>query len=144
MPQRVLIDAGPLVSYLRARDEFHSWAVEQFKRFPQFITCEAVLAEACARLAYYGNDQSAVVDLVLAGAVTIGFAAKPSAERLSRLMKKYADQPMDLADACLVVMTEQTSDSVIVTLDASDFSVYRRHEREVIPYIAPRRSSRRP
>jgi uncharacterized protein len=143
MPQRVLIDAGPIVAYLRSRDQFHAWAVEQFKRFSQFVTCEAVLAEACARLAYYGNDQSPVLELMLAGALALDFAAKPAAARLVRLMKKYADQPMDLADACLVVMTEQAADSVVVTLDASDFSVYRRHEREVIPYIAPPRTARR-
>jgi uncharacterized protein len=143
MPRRVLIDAGPIVAYLRSRDQFHAWAVEQFKRFSQFVTCEAVLAEACARLAYYGNDQSPVLELMLAGALALDFAAKPAAARLVRLMKKYADQPMDLADACLVVMTEQAADSVVVTLDASDFSVYRRHEREVIPYIAPPRTARR-
>jgi predicted nucleic acid-binding protein len=52
-------------------------------------------------------------------------------------MQKYGDQPMDFADACLVVMAEQLPDSVIVTLDATDFSVYRRHEREVVPYVSP-------
>lgn len=137
MPQSALIDAGPIVAFLRARDHFHKWAVEQFMRFPRFTTCEAVLSESCARLAYYGDDQSRVVDLVLTGALTVDFTAGPFASRISKLLKKYRDQPMDLADACLVVMTEKVSNSVVVTLDATDFAVYRRHEREVIPHISP-------
>jgi predicted nucleic acid-binding protein len=137
MPRKVIIDAGPIVAFLRARDRYHPWATEQFKRFSRFTTCEAALSEACARLAYCGDDQSLVVDLMLAGALVVDFTASQAAERLSRLMKKYADQPMDFADACLVAMTEQVADSVVVTLDARDFAVYRRHEREVVPHISP-------
>jgi len=133
----VLIDAGPIVAVLREKDRFHRWSVEQFKRLPKFETCEAVLAESCARLAYYGDDQDRVIDLMLTGAVTVDFTAGSLASRISKLMKKYRDQPMDFADACLVVMTEKVSNSMVVTLDASDFAVYRRHEREVIPYISP-------
>jgi uncharacterized protein len=140
MPKKVLIDAGPLVAYLReAEGKHHLWAVEQFKRFSEFSTCEAVLAEACARLSYCGEDQSRVVDLLVDGALAADFDANGSAERVSRLMKKYADQPMDFADACLVAMSERVSDCLIVTLDHQDFTVYRRHEREVIPFISPRR-----
>lgn len=139
MPKRVLIDAGPLVAFLREAERHHAWAVDQFRRFPLFVTCEAVLAEACARLAYYQEDQSRVVDLLTAGAVVTDFDVRLCAERVSRLMKKYADRPMDLADACIVVMTEQSSDCLVVTLDHKDFSVYRRHEREVVPFLSPGR-----
>ena len=62
MPKKVLIDAGPVVAFLRGAEGHHTWAVEQFKRFPVFSTCQAVLAEACARLSYYGEDQSRVID----------------------------------------------------------------------------------
>jgi predicted nucleic acid-binding protein len=141
MPKRVIIDAGPVVAYLReAEGKHHVWAVAQFKRFAAFSTCEAVLEEACARLSYYGEDQSQVIDLLLIGAVTTDFEVNRSADRVSRLMKKYADQPMDFADACIVAMSEQVSDCLVVTLDHEDFGVYRRHEREVIPFISPRRS----
>ena len=139
MPKKVLIDAGPLVAFLREGERHHSWAVEQFKRFPIFWTCEAVLAEACARLAYYREDQSRVVDLLVDGALVSAFDVNRSADRVSRLMKKYADQPMDFADACIVAMTEQISDCLVLTLDHRDFSVYRRHEREVVPFVSPKR-----
>jgi predicted nucleic acid-binding protein len=139
MPKKVLIDAGPLIAFLRAAERHHAWAVEQFRRFSVFSTCGAVLAEACARLAFYGEDQSAVVDLVVDGALVIEFDLSAGADRVSQLMKKYADRPMDFADACLVAMTEQVSDCLVVTLDHNDFSVYRRHEREVVPFTSPRR-----
>ena len=44
---------------------------------------------------------------------------------------------MDFADACLVYMSEQTRDCKIVTIDRTDFSVYRRHGRVAIPLLLP-------
>ena len=139
MPRSVLIDAGPLVAYLKVDDEFHEWAKAQFGRFPGFDTCDAVLAEACARLNYYGLDQRLVIDLLATKILRVEFDSNKEAGRVSRLMKKYADLPMDFADACLVTMTEKVADSLVITLDAKDFSVYRRHEREVVPFLAPRK-----
>jgi predicted nucleic acid-binding protein len=135
----VLIDAGPIVGYLIKSDVHHDWSVKQFIRFARFLTCEAVLAESCARLAYFGMDQGKVIDLLNTGALLIDFHVTQHADRVARLMKKYSDQPMDFADACLVVMTERFSDSMVVTLDAEDFSIYRRHERETVPFHAPPR-----
>jgi predicted nucleic acid-binding protein len=139
MATKALIDAGPLIAYLRVAERHHAWAVEQFRRFSVFSTCEAVLAEACARLAYHREDQSPVVELLVSGALVADFDANRSADRVLRLMKKYADQPMDFADACIVAMTEQISNCLVVTLDHNDFLVYRRHEREVVPFISPKR-----
>jgi predicted nucleic acid-binding protein len=53
-----------------------------------------------------------------------------------KLLRKYADVPMSLADACLVRMTETFSDSMVLTTD-SDFRVYRRHSRQIIPSVMP-------
>jgi predicted nucleic acid-binding protein len=139
MPRSVLIDAGPIVAYLRRDDEFHDWASLQFDQFPEFATCDAVLAEACARLNYFGLAQSWVVDLLVAKVLRVDFDTNQEAGRVARLMKKYADFEMDFADACLVAMTEKAADALVVTLDAKDFSVYRRHERQVVPFLSPRR-----
>ena len=57
-------------------------------------------------------------------------------ESVLKLLQKYADVPMSLADACLVRMTETFSDPVILTTD-SDFRIYRRHSRQVIPCVMP-------
>jgi predicted nucleic acid-binding protein len=139
MAPSVLLDAGPLVAYLRQKEEHHKWAVEQFRRFTRFTTCEAVLAEACARLAYYNEEPARVLELVRdAGPdMVVEFAAKAHADRVARLMRKYTDQPMDFADACLVVMSEQARNCAVLTLDAGDFRIYRRHDREVIPFLSP-------
>lgn len=133
----MLIDAGPIVAFLHDEENDHAWAVDQFRRFGRFSTCEAVLAEACARLAYYGKDPARVIELARDGDWEVGFSMKPNADRIVRLMRKYADLPMDFADACMVVMTEQVSDCVVLTLDRQDFSVYRRHERAIVPFISP-------
>jgi predicted nucleic acid-binding protein len=52
-------------------------------------------------------------------------------------VRKYADQPMDLADACLVRMTELYPDSRIFTVDRRDFRIYRRDGRRPVPCIFP-------
>ena len=139
MAKSVLLDAGPLVAYLREKETHHAWAVEQFNRFAQFSTCDAVLAEACARLAYYHEQPVRVVELVKEADLTVDFLVKPNADRIAHLMRKYDDRPMDFADACIVAMSEQVTDCLVLTLDRDDFSTYRRHEREVIPFLSPRR-----
>jgi predicted nucleic acid-binding protein len=132
MPRRVIIDAGALVAFLHRDDEWHDWAAEQFKRFRRLETCEAAVAEACARMEYFGLDQTRVGRLVQDGVVTITFAAQGNIGRIVQLMDKYADRPMDFADACLVVMSEVQKDVLVITTD-SDFVFYRRHGRDVIP-----------
>jgi predicted nucleic acid-binding protein len=139
MPRSVLLDAGPIVAYLRESETHHAWAAAQFQRFSRFATCEAVLAEACARLAYFDEEPQRVIELVAEADFDVSFQMKPNADRILRLMEKYSDQPMDFADACIVAMSEKVKDCLVVTLDRNDFSVYRRHEREVIPFVAPGR-----
>jgi uncharacterized protein len=138
MARSVLLDAGPLVAYLLEGETHHDWAVQQFDRFVRFHTCEPVLAEACARLAYYRKEPARVLEMVAELDWAIDFRVKPNAARVARLMRKYADQPMDFADACLLTMAEQLNDCLILTLDHDDFSVYRRHEREPVPFMSPR------
>jgi predicted nucleic acid-binding protein len=139
MPRSVLLDAGPIVAYLRESETYHGWALAQFQRFSRFATCEAVIAEACARLAYFDEEPQRVIELVAEADFDVSFQIKPNADRIARLMEKYADLPMDVADACIVTMSEKVKDCVVVTLDRNDFAVYRRHEREVIPFVAPER-----
>ena len=136
MPRRNLIDAGPIVAFL-TDDASHEWATEQFSRFDAFETCEAALSEACARLAYAGYEQTAVLRLVDEGVLKLTFNAAYNAGRILALMEKYRDLPMDFADACLVTMSEEEKDSLVVTLDKRDFSVYRRYGRQAVPILAP-------
>jgi len=138
MARKNIADAGFIIAYLDPDEgRNHEWATEQFARQGQFVTCAAVLAEACARMAYARQGQSRVLRMVDAGALALDFTEAPHIPRLIRLMEKYANRPMDLADACLVVMAEETRDVMIYTLDRDDFSIYRRHGREVVPFTSP-------
>ncbi len=137
MPGKNLIDAGPIIALLDRKDEHHDWAVEQFSRFDAFETCEAALSEACARLAYAGFDQTAVIRLVDEGVLKLTFDTAYNIGRILALMEKYRDLPMDFADACLVTMSEEEKESLVVTLDKKDFSVYRRYGRQAVPILAP-------
>jgi predicted nucleic acid-binding protein len=132
----VLLDAGPWVAYLRRADRHHVWAREQFSAREEFVSCEAVLAEVCARLQSYGNDPLVALEFVKSGVVTLDFDLQSNLISVENLMRKYRDQPMDLADACLVRMTEIEPRSLVVTTD-EDFKVYRRNGREVVPHVLP-------
>jgi predicted nucleic acid-binding protein len=136
MARKNLIDAGPIVAYL-TDEAHHDWAAEQFSRFDSFETCEAALSEACARLAYAGYDQTAVIRLVDEGVLKLTFDTAYNLGRILALMGKYRGLPMDFADACLVTMSEEEKDSLVVTLDQKDFLIYRRYGRQAVPVLTP-------
>ncbi len=134
---RTLVDTGPLVAAINADDQHHAWAKEVFGRLsPPLFTCEAVLSEAQFLLQARGGNPMAVLEWVKSGVIELAFRAADEVERLLELQRAYADVPMSLADACLVRMTEQSGLSRVLTTD-SDFRIYRRHRRQVIPLLAP-------
>ncbi len=132
-----LLDTGPLVAAIDRRDQYHGWAIEQFKRLPlPFLTCEAVCTEAAYLLRRIGVKPAALFSLISSGGVVIRYDLEAEAEQLADLLTRYDNIPMDLADACLVRMAEQHANSTVLTLD-SDFQIYRKHRREVISVIMP-------
>ncbi|MCY3988640.1 MAG: PIN domain-containing protein [Gammaproteobacteria bacterium] len=134
---RVILDTGPLVALLNSGDRYHGWAVDQWSRIaPPLTTCEAVLAEACFLVQPFAGGQMAVLDLVRRGVLDASFQLAEEAGAVSRLLKKYRDVPMSLADGCLVRMAELDGDGAVLTLD-SDFRVYRKNGRQVIPTLSP-------
>ncbi len=133
-----ILDTGPLIAFLNSRDGHHRWAREQWARVePPFLTCEAVIAEACFLAHRLGSGApEAVVSLVERGVLDVSFRLADEAAAVARLMKKYDDVPMSLADACLVRMSDQHPGSVVLTLDG-DFRIYRRSKRQRIPTRMP-------
>jgi len=132
-----LIDTGPLVAFLNGRDHHHGWACETLGSLePPLLTCEAVISEACFLLRDIEKGPESVLALVGREIVVPNFALRDEVEAVARLMQKYASVPMDLADACLVRMTELHRETALLTLDG-DFRIYRRNRREAIPIIAP-------
>lgn len=137
MSQIVLVDTGPLVSLLNRADRYHDWAKAQVEALsPPLVTCEAVLAETCYLLRGLPRAIRELLEWLEQGHVAIRFRLDHEAVAVSRLIDRYANVPMSLADACLVRMTEQYGSARVLTLD-SDFRIYRKHGRQVVPTIMP-------
>ena len=133
----VVVDPGPLVASLRARDRDHAWTRAQLSSLPPpLATCEAVLSEAFFLLQGVRGGPERLAAFVDRGVVEVRFDFQDERDATLRLLRKYADTPMSFADACLVRMSEVHRDSRILTLDL-DFTAYRRNGRERIPLLAP-------
>ncbi len=131
-----LCDTGPIVAYLNRNDPFHAWAVDLMKQVkPPLLTCEAVLTEAVYFLREDGLSLDPVFKFLERGLLKVEFDLQSHWARLQTLMGRY--EHMDLADACLVAMTEQRRRCRVLTVDRKDFAVYRRNDRQVIDFVAP-------
>jgi|SRR5689334_4012535 predicted nucleic acid-binding protein len=136
MAASALVDAGFLVALLSRRDANHRWAAEQASRFrPPWMTCEAVLSETFYLLG--GLGIRSVASLLRRGILICSYRFADNPEAVLKLLEKYSQVPMSFADACLVRMTEIVNDPTLLTTD-TDFRIYRRHGRQVIPCVLPR------
>jgi predicted nucleic acid-binding protein len=130
---RGIADTGFVVAFLNRRDRFHGWALEIAQEIDKpMLTCEAVLAES----AYHLQSSSHIRALLDSGLIEIRFDLAAALPRLEILAKRYTDRSPDLADLCLICMSEDFPQHEVVTVD-SDFLVYRRWEREIIPIRSP-------
>ena len=135
--QRTVLDTGPIVALLSRGDQYQRWAREEFERLaPPVFTCEAVLSEAQLLVHHRGGNPVAVLEMVRRGMLNVAFDLEDHVERLVELQRTYANVPMSLADACLVRMTELPGPSRVMTID-SDFRIFRRNRRQLIPLLAP-------
>lgn len=135
----ILVDTGPLVAYLDRSDQDHTWAKQTFMHISRpLLTCEAVIAESLFLLRRGGIDPDGLLNLISRGLVLPNFRLDAEIAPIQQLMKSYRNVPMSLADACLVRMAEIYESSAIMTLD-SDFTIYRKSRRKVIPLMRPSR-----
>jgi predicted nucleic acid-binding protein len=136
MAANVLVDTSFLVAFLNRRDADHRWATSQAAKshFP-WKTCEPVLSETFYLLGPRGAPR--LIDLLNTRALICTFQFAESIKEVLDLLQKYADVPINLADACLVRMTEVLPDPVLLTTD-TDFRIYRRNSRQTIPRVSPR------
>ena len=134
---RIILDTGPIVAFLNKRDRYFSWANEVFKLLkPPVYTCDSVISEACFLLRNMEGGSIAVVELLERNLIVVDFDLASEIQAVKKLMSKYANVPMSLADACLIRMTEIEKGSQIITLDR-DFNVYRRFDRQQVPVLMP-------
>lgn len=134
-----IIDTGPLVAFFDRSDAAHPWVKTRWAEAPvPMWTCEPVLAEAAYLLqTHAGLAPEKLLVLLERGILKVTFRLEDHAARVARLLERYHDQRMQLADACLVCMSELKRDCRVFTLDKAEFSIYRRFERQLIPLIAP-------
>jgi uncharacterized protein len=131
---KAIADTGFLVALANRRDMHHSWAVELAQSISEpALTCDAVLAEA----AYNIGDARITLGFIEDGLVRSDFSMHDHWLRLQELAERYADRKPDLADLCLIKLSELHPKLPVITTDLADFRVYRRGRREVIPLIHP-------
>jgi predicted nucleic acid-binding protein len=132
-----IVDAGPLVAFLDRAEPHHDWVAARIGELDApLLVCEPVLAEAMHLLARLPSAQDALFGLLERGALQLDLHVEDNVAELRRLLRKYRDQPMSLADACIVRMAEVHDRHVVLTLD-SDFLVYRKHGRIPLDLIYP-------
>jgi predicted nucleic acid-binding protein len=133
-----IADTGFLVAFANRNDAHHDWALELAKDVTEpLLTCEAVLAET----AFHLQSVPLVLAMLSEGLVTLAFDCREHLAQLGDLARRYADRRPDLADLCLIRMSELHREHSILTVDRDDFRVYRRNKREVIPIVCPPRRS---
>jgi predicted nucleic acid-binding protein len=132
-----IVDTGPLVALFDRAEQYHRWVVDRFEELDApLLVCEPVLAETMYLLARYPRAQEAVLELIQNGALSVAFRLDEHLGTLRKLLQKYRDTPMSLADACIVRMSEIHDRHAVLTLD-SDFLVYRKHGRASLTLIHP-------
>ena len=134
---RAIVDTGPLVAFFDRSERHHLWAAERLEELDApLLVCEPVLTEALCLLGRFPRAQDALFGLLQNGALVAAFRLEEHIAALHRLLRKYRDTPMSLADACVVRMAEIHEDHSVLTLD-SDFTVYRKHGRIPITLMHP-------
>lgn len=132
-----IADTGFIVAFGNRGDSHHLWAVELASTITEpLLTCEAVLAEA----AFHLGSSIYVLSLVQDEMLRVAFDCTRNLEPLFDLARRYRDRKPDLADLCLVRMSELYPRHVVITIDESDFRIYRRNKREIIPILSPPRA----
>ena len=129
-----IADTGFLVAFANRADRHHEWAVRVAERVSEpLLTCEAVLAET----AFHLRSASLVLAMLREGLAVLAFDCRDHLPQLEALATRYADRQPDLADLCVIRMSELYPRHSVITVDREDFRVYRRNKREAIPLIAP-------
>src|SRR5580692_4578152 len=135
---KAIADTGFIVAFGSHGDHHHAWAVDIAKNIAEpLITCEAVLAEAAFQL----GSTAYVLSLLQNDMLRLGFDLTRNLEQLAELARRYEDRRPDLADLCVIRMSELYPRYTVITVDEGDFRVFRRNKREVIPILCPPRAS---
>ncbi len=132
----VILDTGPLVGFLDASDQWHTWSLARFLELPSpMLTCEAVLSEATYLLGG-GSAVDQLFEMIELGALEVVPLLPRETPKIRGFMARYGSRAQ-LADACVVRLSELHRNCRVLTTDGTDFRIYRRHRNERLPLIAP-------
>ena len=133
----ILVDAGPLVALIDADDQHHAKCVATLQTIREpLATVWPAVTEAMYLLADVPGAQDILWEMLERSPLQILPLYPADVPRMRELMRKYADRPMDMADAALVRAAEREGIRKIFTTDRKDFSVYRLHNR-LRPVLLP-------
>jgi hypothetical protein len=141
MKAEALIDTGAILALLDRTDRWHRICVDAFAqlRLP-LVTSEAVLTELFHLVGDNRHEMESAWRLVRSGAIVLAAIEDAELPHLQALMSRYADRPMDFADATLVYLARREGLSTIFTVDRADFDTYRiegRRRFRVLPAGRP-------
>jgi hypothetical protein len=136
-----LVDTGPLVAYLDATDPAHPDVAACLDAFTgQLVTSSAVITEAMHLVAAARDGPRLLAEFVTASGIQVyDLSRPPELDEAVVLMEKYADAPMDFADATLVLLAEGLSVHEILTLDRRGFTIYRTRQRRALRMVLDQR-----
>ena len=136
MGNELLLDTSAFVGLLDRSQSAHKDCVDFYSSWRgPVVTSEAVLTETIHLVSGVRNGALACLDFVLTGGAVLVPSSEISLKRCRALVEKYADLPIDFADATLVVLAEELNTDLVFTLD-SDFRVYRirgRKQFRIVP-----------
>jgi hypothetical protein len=122
----ILVDTGPLVALFDPKDGYHDHCVRALRSIRGTLcTTVPVLTEAFHMLGPESVGSDRLREFVEKNGLSVWFFARPTLTRAFELMELYADHPMDLADASLVVAAESLGSRKVFTVDRKDFETYR-------------------
>jgi len=128
----ILVDAGPLIALFDASERHHQPVKAFLKEHPfRYVSTLAVFTEVSHMLDFSTDAQRDFYEWVMYKGVFISDINQNDMPRLLELTGKYADLPMDFADATLVITAEKTGIREIISLD-KDFDIYRLPGKEQI------------
>lgn len=129
-----IADTGLLVAFANRADRYHDWAVQVAEQISEpLLTCEAVLAET----AFHLRNTGLVLAMVREELVDPVLDVSEELPHLVALAERFADREPDLADICIIRLSELYPRHTVITVDVSDFRIYRRNRRERIPLLCP-------
>ena len=131
MAGELLLDTGAFVALVDRSERRHADCVAALDAWSgAIVTTEAVLTETLHLLGPRWSSQKVCLEFFARGAFLLVPSSQASLKRVSVLMEKYRNVPMDFADATLVALGEELHTDAVFTLDRRGFSAYRLHQRK--------------